>query len=84
MGGHYFAGHTIDISDSGIGLELPDRVPAVPGSTAYLHVAAPDRRGLVSRSSMLPVKYIWVRRVDKKLICGVEILSAVGSARRAA
>ena len=82
--GGYFAGRTIDLSDTGLGLELPDRVPARVGETAYLAVSS--GMGLVSRTSMLPVRYVWVRRVDKKLVCGVEILSAVGSntARRAA
>ncbi len=80
--GSYAVGRTRDTSDCGLCIELPDRIPARQGETAFVHVA--DGRGLVQRSAMMPVRYAWVRRIGKTLLCGVEILAASDTVRRAA
>ncbi|MEM1011962.1 MAG: hypothetical protein AAGI46_07040 [Planctomycetota bacterium] len=80
--GSYMIGRTRDTSDTGMCVELPDRVPARQGETAFVHLA--DGRGLVQRSGMMPVRYAWVRRIGKTLTCGLEILAASDTIRRAA
>jgi hypothetical protein len=80
--GSYVVGRTRDTSDTGLQIELPDRVPAKRGGTAFIHVA--DGRGMVRRTAMMPVRYAWVRREGKRLFCGVEMLAATTPMQRAA
>ena len=87
--GRYFAGHTRDRSAGGYCLDLPARCPARPGQTAMAYVG-PDLAGrgagLVSAASLVPVRYVWVRREDvaigangrmtePRVVCGVEVLA---------
>ena len=82
----YFAGHTCDVSDSGLRLELPAQLPAISGVTAYVFVAEPGSRGFIGHVEMLPVRFVWVRRDARTgtAQCGVEILADAATAREAA
>lgn len=85
--GRYFAGHTCDISDGGLRLELPARLPALAGRTACVYIAHNGGgRGFVQHTQMLPVRYVWVRRDARTgtATCGVELLSDTASIREAA
>ncbi len=88
----YFAGHTRDMSDTGFQLEMPAKVPARAGETALVYVSgAHAGRGFVEQASLVPVRYIWVRRTPAtagdptpRCVCGVQVLADVGEARNAA
>lgn len=85
--GRYFAGHTCDVSEGGLRLELPSRLPAVAGRTACLYIAHNrGGRGFIQHTQMLPVRYVWVRRDARTgtATCGVEVLSDTVSLREAA
>ena len=84
--GRYFSGHTCDVSDSGLRLELPAKLPALMGATASLFIAEPGSRGFVGHVEMLPVRFVWVRRDARTgtSTCGVEILADTAGAREAA
>ena len=83
--GRYFAGHTCDVSETGLCLTLPARLPARNGGTACLYVA-PDHAGAFGeRTQMLDVRFVWVRRDDRTgtATCGVELLTDTAGARGA-
>lgn len=84
--GRYFAGHTCDISEAGLRLELPAKLPAMAGGTACVYIADNAGRGFIQHTQMLPVRYVWVRRDARTgmATCGLEILSDTASAREAA
>lgn len=85
--GRYFAGHTRDISDNGMQIELPAKVPARAGHTALVYVASSgDRRQFLEHTSLVPVRFVWVRRdpVTGTASCGVEMLANTSAARHAA
>lgn len=89
VSGRYFAGHTQDVSDSGLRLELPARVPARAGQTALVYIAASHMgRGLIDHAALIPIRYVWVRRETdeqgERCVCGVEVLADSVSARNAA
>ena len=88
--GRYFAGHTRDMSETGFQLELPAKVPARAGDTALVYVAA-SGRGFVEQTSLVPVRYVWVRRTPAtagdptpRCVCGVQVLADAAEARNAA
>ena len=82
VSGRYFAGHTCDVSQSGLCLELPAKLPARAGGTASLCVAG-DCTGLMSRSEMLDVRFVWVSRDHNtgRATCGVELLADTAGGR---
>lgn len=95
VSGHYFTGHTCDVSETGFCLTLPARVAARAGQTACVFVASSGSgRGFVQHTQMVPVRYVWVRRTGgmgrafgdagDNVQCGVEILADTASQRRAA
>ncbi len=87
LSGRYFAGHTADVSESGLRLELPARLPALTGRTACVYIADDHvGRGFIQHTQMLPVRYVWIRRDARTGVatCGVEILADTASAREAA
>lgn len=87
VSGRYFAGHTCDISEAGLRLELPAALPALAGRTACVYIAHnANGRGFIHHTQMLPVRYVWVRRDGRTgtAICGLEVLSDTASAREAA
>ena len=87
LSGRYFAGHTCDVSDGGLRLELPAKLPALAGQTACVYVADNVAgRGFVQHTQMLPVRFVWVRRNARTgvAMCGVQILSDTASVREAA
>ena len=79
----YFAGHTCDVSETGLCLTLPARLPLRNGATACLYVADDRSGGLVERTQMLDVRFVWVRRDEKSgtATCGVERLTDTAGAR---
>lgn len=85
--GRYFAGHTCDVSEGGMRLEMPARLPALPGRTACVYIAYDGgARAFVQHTQMLPVRYVWVRRDARTgtATCGVEVLADTASVREAA
>ena len=81
--GQYFSGHTCDVSDSGLCLTLPARLPAFAGGTASVYVADASNVGFAARSQMHEVRYVWVRRDARTgtATCGVEIVKNAGRNR---
>ena len=87
LSGGYFAGHTCDVSDGGLCLELPARLPAVAGTTAYVYIAPDDgSMSFVRQTQLLAIRYVWVRRnpMTGTATCGVQVLADTASAREAA
>ncbi len=86
LSGRYFSGHTCDVSESGLRLELPAKLPAIAGQSACVYVSDNVGRGFIQHTQMLPVRYVWVRRDARTGLatCGVEILGDTASAREAA
>ena len=85
--GRYFAGHTCDVSETGLRLELPAKLPARAGATACVYIAPAIAGGaFISHTQMLPVRYVWVRRDPRtgRATCGVQILADTASQRDAA
>ena len=90
VSGRYHAGVTRDVSETGYCLELPPGVCARAGGSAFLHVASECRGlGLVAQQSLLPVRFIWVRREgvggrNPQCVVGVEVEAESGMLRNAA
>lgn len=87
LSGRYFAGHTCDVSERGLRLSLPAKLPATVGATACVYIAHnPGGRGFIRHTQMLPIRYVWVRRDARTgtATCGVEILADTAGAREAA
>lgn len=78
----YFGGQTMDVSSTGLKLELPQGSPVREGETLNIHVGL-SRAGqtLANRRQMIPAKIVWVNRgrdLSKgRLTIGVEFLSSI-------
>jgi len=73
----YIAGHTEDVSATGLRIMLPRSAPVQPGSILAVHVGL-DELGqpLVNRRQMMPARVVWVNRDEEdwgpSLSAGVE------------
>jgi hypothetical protein len=88
VGGRFYGGSTLDVSSTGLRIELPMHASLHPGSDICIHVGLNDKgQTLANRRSMLPARVIWVARPDgrgKALTVGVEFASTVGARMDAA
>jgi hypothetical protein len=85
VSGRYFAGRTSDVSETGLRISLPAKVPARAGSMAFAYVDNSRRAGLVGDSAMQPIRFVWVRRAaDGSCTCGVRLLAQDMPQRQAA
>lgn len=87
--GRYFGGQTLDVSATGLQIELPVRAPARPGKLLCIHVGLGETgEALAYRRAMIPVRIVWVRRdpSDSRapMTAGVEFLASIAAHRDAA
>ena len=79
----FFAGHTCDVSSTGLRIELPASLPVVEGKVISIHVGLNDRgQALVNRRAMMPARIVWVSRSigeDRRprLMAGVEFVASI-------
>jgi hypothetical protein len=86
----YFAGHTHDISSTGVRLELPASMPLIAGRLLDIHIGS-GRDGatdaLAHRRHMAAARIVWVQRDAAprgRALVGVEFLSRTALAMDAA
>lgn len=81
-GRRFFGGQTIDVSSTGLRIELPLWAPVGPGSPLHVHVGMSDRgSSLANRRQMIPARVVWVdRSADQQsstLFAGVEFTASI-------
>ena len=81
-GRRFFGGQTLDVSSTGLRIELPLWAPVGPGSPLHVHVGMSDHgSSLANRRQMIPARVVWVdRSADEQsstLFAGVEFTSAI-------
>lgn len=80
----YFAGHTCDISATGLRIDLPPSAALRPGRTISVHVGL-DRQGhgLAHRRQMIPARIVWIRpptsAAPGRVMAGIEFLSSIAA-----
>ena len=70
----YYPGQTADISAGGLRLSLPLSAPIIAGNILSLHIAA--NCSFAARRQMVEAKVVWMRRDERELLAGLELLSA--------
>jgi hypothetical protein len=88
VGGRFYGGSTLDVSTSGLRIQLPLHAGVRPGSEICLHVGLNDRgQTLANRRQMIPARVIWVANPgsrQKMLTVGVEFSASLGARMDAA
>jgi hypothetical protein len=88
MGGRFYGGNTLDVSSTGLRIQIPLHAALRPGSEISIHVGLNDKgQALANRRAMLPARVIWIDRPDgrqKALTVGIEFSSTVGARMDAA
>jgi hypothetical protein len=80
----YFGAETLDISATGLRLELPAFAPLCEGEILNIHVG-PTRSGmaLANRRQMMPARVVWVDRAEAmksgRISAGVEFLASISA-----
>jgi hypothetical protein len=78
----YFGGQTLDISGTGLRIELPAWVPVRAGGLLLVHVGQ-SRGGapLANRKRMLPARVVWLKRDGESrsgvMTAGVEFSTGI-------
>jgi hypothetical protein len=81
----YFAGHTCDVSSTGLRVELPAGMLAREGCQITIHVGLNEQgQALANRRSMIPAKIVWVERSfdaaqRPRVMAGVEFVATVAA-----
>ena len=81
----YFAGHTCDVSSTGLRIELPPSMLAREGKQITIHVGLNEQgQALANRRSMIPAKIVWVERSfdaarRPRVMAGVEFVATVAA-----
>jgi hypothetical protein len=78
----YFGGKTMDVSPTGLRLELPSSMPVRPGKLLSIHVGLSETgQALANRRQMIPARVVWVdRSMDatcRTLSAGIEFLASI-------
>jgi hypothetical protein len=83
IGGKYFGGQTMDISSSGLRIELPAHASVRCGETLSIHVGLnTDGNALANRRQMIPARVVWLNRQNnnrKTITAGVEFAVSIGA-----
>ena len=80
----YFGGQTVDVSATGLRVELPAYAPVREGDTLCVHIGL-SRQGqpLANRKQMVPVRVVWISRSGPHrpgvLEAGVEFVTAIAA-----
>ncbi|MGD0461719.1 MAG: PilZ domain-containing protein [Tepidisphaeraceae bacterium] len=85
----YFGGQTLDVSSTGLRLELPASMCVRPGKLLSVHVGLSETgQPLANRRQMIPARVIWVNRSSQSsartISAGVEFLATIAAQRDAA
>jgi hypothetical protein len=80
----YFGGQTVDVSATGLRLELPAWMPIGPGKTINVHVGVNSvGSALANRRQMIPARIVWVDRKAARpagsIEAGVEFLASIAA-----
>lgn len=83
----YYAGHTRDISATGLRIELPSSIPIRQGNVLSILVGHADpsnpSQNLAHRRQMVPARVIWVNhasgRSRDRITLGIEFLNSVAA-----
>lgn len=80
----YFGGQTLDISTTGMRVELPVSTPVRPGYMLNIHVGLNEMgESLANRRQMMQAKVVWVERAldltRSKLTAGIELTPNIAS-----
>jgi hypothetical protein len=83
LGGKYFGGQTMDVSSTGLRIELPAHATVRMGETLSIHVGlGADGSSLANRRQMIPARVVWInRRLSgrKTMTAGVEFAASIGA-----
>lgn len=85
IAGRYFAGHTCDVSSTGLRVELPASMLVREGKQITIHVGLNEQgQALANRRSMIPAKIVWVERSfdaanRPRVMAGVEFVATVAA-----
>lgn len=74
----YIGGQTLDISATGLRIELPASTPVREGSPVHVHVGLNQQgQSLANRRQMMQARIVWVDRDwnirHPRLTCGIEL-----------
>jgi hypothetical protein len=79
----YVAGHTEDVSTTGLRLELPISSPVAEGRLVHVHVGTSNGpEGLAQRRGMMPARIVWIDRSHGdagRMTAGVELVTRVAA-----
>jgi hypothetical protein len=80
----YFGGQTLDISATGLRIELPLSTPVLPGSLLNIHVGLSQQgQSLANRRQMMQAKVVWVDRPrdlrTSTLTAGIEFHTSIAA-----
>jgi hypothetical protein len=77
----FIGGQTLDISATGLRIELPVSSPIQPGKLLSIHVGVNTQgQSLANRRQMIPAKVVWVSRDGgAHLTAGVEFLASIAA-----
>lgn len=82
--GRYIGGRTLDISATGLRIELPSSSPVRDGAVLNLHVGvAVGGEPLAHRRSLMPARVVWTSRrvADGRgcVVAGVELIASIAA-----
>lgn len=80
--GRYYAGHTEDISATGLRIELPAHLPVRQGDLLSIHVGLGSQgESLANRRGMIPARVVWLRDRNENgsVEAGVEFSSSIAA-----
>lgn len=86
--GRYVAGHTRDISATGLQVQLPASTGVRTGGIVHIHVGLNQTgEALANRRQMIPARVVWVSRslaARQTINIGVEFVATIGAQLHAA
>jgi hypothetical protein len=80
----YLGGQTMDVSATGLRIELPVSANVRPGATVSIHVGVNEQgQSLANRRAMIPARVVWVERSrdisNPRLTAGVEFVASIAA-----
>ncbi len=85
--GRYLPGRTLDVSATGLKVELPASAAVSPGTLVNIHVGLSDQgSSLANRRTMMPARVVWVERIPsgRAARVGLEFVTSLDARRDAA
>jgi hypothetical protein len=80
----YLPGQTMDVSATGLRIELPVSANVRAGATVSIHVGVNEQgQALANRRAMIPARVVWVERSrdmnNPRLTAGVEFVASIAA-----